>query len=82
MRSDQAFTPPKNQTSQNSSESWDVRSNSPPPKSAHPQSTKNHCGREWPNRASDFRNKVLVTNLSCLVTQVRLLPAAKPDFAW
>src|ERR1700693_3435282 len=34
-----------------SHESWDVRSNSPPPKTAQTQSTLSSRIREWPNRA-------------------------------
>ena len=40
-----------------SSESWDVRSNSPPPKSAQPQCTKWIDGREWPNRVVPWEQR-------------------------
>jgi hypothetical protein len=39
------------QNAPDSSESWDVRSNSPPPKPAQSQSTKQRCSCEWRNRA-------------------------------
>jgi hypothetical protein len=41
------------------------KSNSPPPKTAQSQLTKWRCWCEWPNRASDARNNVLVTTETC-----------------
>ena len=43
--------PNPKQNAPDSSESWDVKSNSPPPKPAQSQSTNWRCWCEWPNRA-------------------------------
>ena len=50
----------KNKTPHNSSESWDVKSNSPPPKSAQSQSIVSRPGRE-----GHVGNKSLVTDETC-----------------
>jgi hypothetical protein len=44
-------SPGPKQNAPDSPESWDVRSNSPPPKTAQRQSTRWRCWLEWPNRA-------------------------------
>jgi hypothetical protein len=50
----------KNKTPHNSCESWDVKSNSPPPKSAQSQSIVSRPGRE-----GHVGNKSLVTHETC-----------------